>query len=68
MSGPYCETCTYWIECCFQQDINPKNKEGECHDPSKIIYGYCSGPVNSAPVVYGGSSCDNHKLNGAFLP
>lgn len=55
MSGPYCETCDY-----FAQMPLSDGDEGECKDPSKIIYVGGGDRLSSEPVVYTKCECSNH--------
>lgn len=54
MGGPYCETCNYFCEMALTED------EGECSDPSKIIYAKHGDRINSAPWVRKTNECCNH--------
>ena len=61
MSGPYCRTCKFFSPAIWQGD-DPESTEGECMDPTKIIYYERSGnPKNEPPaVVAEWNSCRNH--------
>lgn len=54
MSDPKCETCKH-----YHGSPIVKN-EGECTDPSKIIY-VRDREQNTAPHVFDFSSCMNHE-------
>lgn len=56
MSGPYCETCRHF----YRPALTPP-EQGECRDPSKIIYSQAGNPVNSAPETWARFTCDNHE-------
>ena len=54
MSGPYCKTCDYFSPSALN-DFN-----GECGDPSKIIYVGGGDRLNECPEVHKQCECSNH--------
>jgi len=54
MSDPKCETCKHYHRSPIVK------REGECTEPSKIIYVRDSAQ-NEAPHVFDFSSCRNHE-------
>ena len=54
MSGPYCETCTYYHEWPIAA------KSGECVDPAKPIF-LAGTQVTLPPAVNAKNHCNNYK-------
>ena len=54
MSNPKCGTCKHYNALPIRQT------EGECTDPSKIIYVH-GRPINDLPTTFEWADCYNHK-------
>jgi len=54
MGGPYCETCNYFYQPPLSKD------DGECTDPSKIVYVKYGDRISSEPSVHKTNECCNH--------
>lgn len=50
------------ISCIYYRKFPLVKLEGECTDPTKIIF-VSAGPINAAPQVFDFSFCGNHKDN-----
>ena len=56
MSGPYCDSCGFFHPAPLSQ-----GKEGECSDPTKLIYSKNGDAKNESPEVQSSDCCQNWK-------
>lgn len=54
MSGPYCKDCKHFARLPLTPEI-----QGECRDPSKIIYSAAGNNMTEPPEVFDKFTCSN---------